>query len=374
MASALFSPIEVGGQSFPNRIAVAPMCQYSAADGSATDWHLQHWMSLAMSGAGMITIEATAVERRGRISHGCLGIYSDDNEAAAARTLAAARRVAAPGARFGIQLAHAGRKASARRPWEGGGPLQAGEDPWQTVAPSALPFGEGWHVPEALDEAGIAGVVVKFVAAAERAARAGFDFVELHGAHGYLMHEFLSPIANQRTDRWGGPLENRMRLILDVARAVRAALPASVMVGARLSATDWMEGGFDIDEAVAVSRALRQVGVAYVCASSGGISPLAKVPATPGYQVPFAERIRRESGVVTRTCGLIDEAEAAESIVREGKADLVALARAFLADPRWAWRAAASLGQPFHPVLQYARSAPTMVKWAAPVERREAAA
>jgi 2,4-dienoyl-CoA reductase-like NADH-dependent reductase (Old Yellow Enzyme family) len=373
MTARLFTPIEIGGLSFRNRIAVAPMCQYSADDGSATDWHIGHWMSLAMSGAGMVTIEATGVERHGRITHGCLGLYSDHNEAAAARALSAARRVAPAGTRFGIQLAHAGRKASTRLPWEGGGPLRSGEDPWQTIGPSAIAFDDGWHVPEALDESGIARVVGSFVAAGKRAERAGFDFVEIHTAHGYLLHEFLSPLSNKRTDRYGGPLENRMRFLLEVARAVRAALPARIMVGARISAHEWTDGGFSVDEAVVVARALKEIGVAYLCASSGGNWAKAKVPTTPLYQVPFAERIRRESGIVTRAVGLIDRPEDAEAIVADGRADLVALARAVLADPRWPWRAAATLGAPFETPPQYARSAPLMAKWASPVEAQAAA-
>jgi len=361
--SALFSPLDVGGMMVPNRIVVAPMCQYSADDGSPTDWHMQHWMTLAMSGVGMVTVEATAVERRGRISHSCLGLYSDDNEAAAARTLTAARRVAAPDTRFGIQLAHAGRKASTQVPWAGGGPLTPNEDPWPTIAPSAVPFADGWGVPVALDEIGIGRVIEKFVAAAKRAERAGFDYVEVHGAHGYLVHEFLSPLANKRTDRWGGPLANRMRLIVEIARAVRAALPASMPVGARLSVTDWVQGGFDIDEAVVVARALKNEGVVYVCCSSGGMSPDAKPPLAPGYLVPFAARIRRQAGVLTRAVGLIDDPLAAEAIVSAGEADLVALGRAILADPRWPWRAAAMLGEPVQPVAQYARCAPLIEQW-----------
>ena len=363
MTSALFSPFTIGEMTVPNRIAVAPMCQYSADDGSATDWHLQHWMMLAMSGAGMITIEATGVERHGRITHGCLGLYSDHNEAAAQRALAAARRVAPHGTRFGIQLAHAGRKASTHLPWQGGGPLRPAEDPWQTVGPSAVPYAPDWHEPAALDESGIQRVITAFANAAERAVRAGFDFVEVHGAHGYLIHSFLSPVANKRTDHWGGSLENRMRLALAVAKAVRAVVPASMPVGARLSATDWVEGGFDIDEAVVVSRALKEAGIAFVCASSGGVAYQAKVPNTPGYQVPFAARIRAEAGIPTRAVGLIDDPHQAEAIVAEGKADLVALARAMLADPRWPWRAAAALGAPLHPVAQYARSASLIGKW-----------
>jgi 2,4-dienoyl-CoA reductase-like NADH-dependent reductase (Old Yellow Enzyme family) len=359
----LFSPITVGDFQLPNRIAIAPMCQYSADDGSATDWHLQHWMGFAISGAAMVTVEATGVERHGRISHGCLGIYSDHNEAAAGRALAAARRLAHPGTRFGIQLNHAGRKASTKRPWEGGGPLGPHDDPWQTVAPSAIPFAQGWHVPAALDEAGIERLIESFVAAAKRAERAGFDFVELHGAHGYLIHEFLSPLSNRRTDRWGGALENRMRLALEVAKAVRAALPARMMVGARLSVTEWVDDGFGPDEAVVVARALKEAGVAYICASSGGNVPHAKIPSDPGYQVPLAERLKREAGVVTRAVGLITEPRQAEAILADGKADMIALARAILADPRWPWRAAGILGAPFHPVPQYARAAPTMAHW-----------
>ena len=374
MTSRLFTPIEIGGLTFPNRIAVSPMCQYSAADGSATDWHLHHWMSLAMSGAGMVTIEATAVERRGRITHGCLGLYSDENEAAAARTLAAARRVAPEGTRFGIQLAHAGRKASVKVPWEGGRSLTADEDAWQTVAPSAIPFDDGWHVPQALDQDGVARVLEAFTHAAKRAERAGFDFVEIHGAHGYLLHEFLSPFVNKRSDEYGGPLQNRMRLVLDVARSVRAALPARMMVGARLSATEWVDGGFSTDEAVIVARALKDIGVAYVCASSGGNLAKAQVPFAPLYQVHLAEKIRREAGIPTRAVGLITEPEQAEAIVAEGKADMVALARAILADPRWPWRAAARLGAPVTTPSQYARAIPTMTKWAAPEEPKRATA
>jgi 2,4-dienoyl-CoA reductase-like NADH-dependent reductase (Old Yellow Enzyme family) len=376
MQARLFSPLNVGGLDLANRIAVAPMCQYSAADGSATDWHMQHWMTLAMSGAGMVTIEATAVERRGRITHACLGLYSEENEAAAKRTLDAARRVAPEGTLFGIQLAHAGRKASNRLPWLGGGPLQAGEDPWQTVGPSSLPFDEGWNVPTPLDAEDIKRLVEAFVEAAKRAERAGFDFVEVHGAHGYLIHEFLSPFSNRRDDEYGGPLENRMRLLLEVANAVRTALPKRMIIGARLSASEWVEGGFSVDEAVVVARALKEAGVAYVCASSGGnyAKALPLVPSTPLYQVPFAERIRREAGIVTRAVGLITEPEEAEGIVAQGKADMVALARAILADPRWPWRTAAILGHEIKTPPQYRRAIPTMTKWAAPVEPKRASA
>jgi 2,4-dienoyl-CoA reductase-like NADH-dependent reductase (Old Yellow Enzyme family) len=364
MTSLLFSPIDVGGMHLPNRIAVPPMCQYSADDGSANDWHLQHWMMLGMSGAGMITIEATGVERRGRITHGCLGLYSDDNEAAIARGVAAARRVSPAGSKFGIQLAHAGRKASTRLQWLGPAPLPPEEDPWPTVAASAVAPADGWPVPEALDEAGIERVITAFAAAASRSVRIGLDFVELHFAHGYLANTFLSPISNKRKDQWGGSLENRMRFALAVARAVRKAMPQEMPLGARLSATDWVDGGFNPDEAVAVSRALKAEGLSFICASSGGVDPSAKVPNTPSYQVPFAERIRRDAGITTRAVGLIDDPFVAEEILAQGKADIVALGRAFLADPRWAWRAAAALGEPFRPVNQYHRAAHLIAQWA----------
>ncbi len=362
MSPDLFSPIRIGGLDFANRIAVAPMCQYSADDGSASDWHLQHWMMLAMTGAAMVTVEMTDVERRGRITHGCLGLYSDHNEAAARRTLEAARTVAAPGAKFGVQLAHAGRKASCQRPWEGGGPLQPGQDPWQTVSASAIPYADGWHTPHALTAAEIETLVEKFVAAAERARRVGFDFIELHSAHGYLLHQFLSPLSNRREDGFGGTLENRLRFPLEIIRRVRAAVP-ELMLGARISATDWVDGGLTVEEGVAVAAAYREAGVAYVCASSGGNSPHQRVPSGPGYQVHLAEAVRKGAGVVSRAVGLIDDPHQADAIIRDGRADMVALARAFLADPRWVWRAGAALGHDVYHVKQYARAADTAKKW-----------
>ena len=340
---ALFAPLALGPVEVPNRIVVAPMCQYSAADGCAGDWHLQHWCTLAMSGAGLVMVEATGVERRGRITHGCLGLYGDDCEASIARALAAARRVAGP-AKFGIQLAHAGRKASTRRPWEGGGTLAAHEDPWPTVSASALPFDAGWHVPEALDEAGLARVVEAFAAAARRAVRIGFDVVELHSAHGYLLHQFLSPLSNRREDDCGGALANRLRFPLRVLAAVREAVPAATALGMRISATDWVAGGWTVDDSVGYLAAARDIGLDYVCVSSAGLVAKADIPLGPGYQVPIAERIRRETGLVTRAVGLITSPRQAEAIVGEGRADQVALARAFLDDPRWGWHAADALG------------------------------
>ncbi|PWJ87111.1 2,4-dienoyl-CoA reductase-like NADH-dependent reductase (Old Yellow Enzyme family) [Mesorhizobium loti] len=362
MTASLFQPITLDGLTFPNRIAVAPMCQYSAEDGSASDWHLYHWMNLAMSGAGMVTVEMTDVERRGRITHGCLGLYSEDNEAAARRTLDAARRVAAPGTKFGSQLAHAGRKASNRKPWEGGGPLQPNEDPWQTVSASAIAYDTGWNVPHALEDEEILQLIERFTDAARRAERAGFDFLELHAAHGYLIFQFLSPLSNQRTDRWGGSLENRMRLVVEIAKAVRKATPR-LMLGARLSVKDWVAGGFDVEDAIEVAKALKDLGVAYLCCSSGGNSPLQKLPTGPGYQVHLAEAVRKGADIPTRAVGLIDDPKQAEAILAEGRADMVALARAFLADPRWGWRAAATFSETIHPAPQLARSVTTMQHW-----------
>ena len=342
--SALFSPFTLGPVTLANRIVVSPMCQYSADDGSATDWHLQHLPALGMGGAGLVMTEATHVERRGRITHGCLGLYSDANEAALSRALATARRFAPPGTRFGIQLAHAGRKGSVTRPWEGGRPLRADEDPWKTVAPSALPFAEGWATPQALDEGGIERVVEAFVSAAKRAARIGFDVVELHAGHGYLLHQFLSPISNQRDDRWGGTPENRARLLLTIAERVREVVSRDIALGVRLTTTDWADDGVQTDDAVDVSRALKHLGFDYVCATGGFVVPPSGIPFGPGYQVHLAERIKREAGIATRAVGGISDPHQAEKIIAENRVDLVALATAFLADPRWGWRAADALG------------------------------
>lgn len=356
MTQPLFSPLTLGPLRFNNRIVVAPMCQYSADDGSATDWHLQHLMQLAYSGAAMITVEATAVERRGRITHGCLGLYSDANEAALERVLSAARRVAPPGTIFGIQLAHAGRKASSQRPWEGRESLSESEDPWPTVAPSAIAFGDGWHRPQALDEAGMTRIEEAFVQAAKRALRLGFEVIELHGAHGYLLHEFLSPLCNRREDQYGGRLENRMRFPLRIARAVMDAVADRAVIGARITGTDWVDEGFSLDQAVTFAGELKSMGLGYVCVSSGGAVPHARVPVEPGYQVHLAERIRRETGIVTRAVGMIAAPEQANAIVADSRADLVAMARAFLDDPRWGWHAAEKLGEEVPLPPQYERA------------------
>jgi 2,4-dienoyl-CoA reductase-like NADH-dependent reductase (Old Yellow Enzyme family) len=357
MASLLFEPIAIGAVQLPNRLVVAPMCQYSASDGSATDWHLQHLSQLAYSGAGLVVVEATAVERRGRITHACLGLYSDDNEATLERALHTARRLGGP-TKFGIQLAHAGRKASTHRPWDGGAPLRPNEDPWQTVSSSATPFGEAWHVPHALTRDEIDATVAAFVRSAERAARIGFDVIEIHSAHGYLLHEFLSPLANTRTDDYGVSLENRLRLPLAVIRAVRAAAPRTVAIGLRISGTDWIDGGWDVAQSIAYVRAAKELGIAYVCVSSGGIRAKITIPVAPNYQVPLAHEIRQATGVTTRAVGLITDPRQAEQILAAGSADMVALARAFLDDPRWGWRAADVLGAKTHfpPPYHLARS------------------
>lgn len=343
MTSHLFSPMQIGEVSLNNRIAVAPMCQYSANDGCASDWHVMNLMQLGVSGAGLIMLEATAVQRHGRITHGCLGLYNDDNDAALARVMASARAVSAPGTRWGIQLSHAGRKASAQRPWEGRGALPANEEPWQTEAPSALPFADGWHTPRAMTKDDIARVRDAFVAAAQRAARIGFDVVEIHAAHGYLLHQFLSPISNQRDDEYGGSLENRMRLPLEIARAVRAVLPRHVALGFRVTGTDWRPDGIDLDEAVALTHALKALGVGYVCATSGALAA-ATIPVEPGYQVHLAAELKKRTGMVTRAVGLITNAQQAEAILAAEQADCIALGRAFIDDPRWPWHAAEALG------------------------------
>ena len=353
----LFDPLPLGPITLPNRIAVSPMCQYSADDGSATDWHLQHLMQLGMSGAGLVMVEATGVDRVGRITAGCLGLYSDANEAALGRALGAARKVAPPGTRFGIQIGHAGRKASAQRPWEGGKALSAAEGAWQTVAPSAIPFWPDAPVPAALDQAGMERVVAAFRQAAERAVRLGFDVVELHMAHGYLLQQFITPLANKRTDAYGGSPQARMRFPLEVTKAVRAALPAGTVLGARINGTDWADGGLGADDAVFQATQLKAAGVDYVCVSGGGAVLQMKVPLSPGYQVPFATKVKAETGIVTRAVGLIVEPAQAEAIVGSGQADCVALARAILDNPRWVWHAAERLGAKIAYPPQYARAA-----------------
>ena len=354
--SHLFTPFSLGPLQLKNRIAIAPMCQYSAVDGAATDWHMLHLGHLALSGAGLLMTEAAAVEPIGRITPSDLGLYSDATEAALRPVLAAIRHYSP--IPVAIQLAHAGRKASSALPWHGGQVLSAADGGWQTVAPSALPHGVGEIAPLALDVTGIQRIVDAFVSSAQRAHALGFDAIELHAAHGYLLHEFLSPIANQRTDEFGGSLVNRMRFPLAVFDAVRAAVPESMPVGVRISATDWVDGGWDIEQSVVLSRELAQRGCAFMHVSSGGISPLQKIAVGPNYQVPFAARIRAEVAIPVIAVGMITEAQQAEKILVDGNADMIALARAILYDPRWPWHAAAELGAQVDAPPQYWRSQP----------------
>lgn len=358
--SHLFQPVSLDGLTLENRIVIAPMCQYSADEGAATDWHLIHLGNLALSGAGLLIVEATAVEPEGRISPADLGLWSDRTEEALGRVLRAVRKWSP--IPVAIQLAHAGRKASTRAPWEGGKQIAAGDGGWRTVAPSALPFAATDDAPMALDRAGLQRVKEAFAASAVRAHRLGFCAVELHAAHGYLLHEFLSPLSNRRDDSYGGSLENRMRFPLEVFEAIRAAVPAGIPVGIRVSATDWAEGGWDLDQTAALAHKLEERGAAYIHVSSGGLTSAQKIAAGPGYQVPFAERLKRETKLPVIAVGLITEARQAEEIVASGKADLVALARGVLYDPRWPWHAAAELGAQAHAPNQYLRSQPPTLK------------
>ena len=358
--SALFSPIQLRGLALANRIMVAPMCQYSAENGEANDWHFVHIGSLALSGAAMFCIEATAVEAVGRITPGCLGLWNDATEEALKPIMASVRKRSKVA--VAMQLAHAGRKASSHTPWDGGQLIPTSEGGWQPVAPSALPHKESEAAPLALDDAGLARVREAFVAATKRAMRLGIDALELHCAHGYLLHEFLSPISNQRTDQYGGSLQNRMRFPCEVFDAVRAAFPENKPVGVKISATDWVEGGWDLPQSIAFSKELKTRGVDWIDASSGGVSPLQKIPLHPGYQVPFAQAIKEATSVTTMAVGLITEAKQAEEIVASGKADMVALARGMLYDPRWGWHAAAELGGHVEAPPQYWRSQPATQK------------
>ena len=358
--STLFSPIRLRDLALPNRIMVAPMCQYSAENGEANDWHFTHINSLALSGAAMFCIEATHVEAIGRITPGCLGLWNDATEAALKPILASVRKFSKIA--VAMQLAHAGRKGSSHKPWDGGQqiPLEGGG--WQTEGPSDVPHKEGELPPRALDAQGLQRVRQAFVDAAGRAMRLNIDAIEVHSAHGYLLHQFLSPIANKRTDQYGGSLQNRMRYPLEVFDAVRAVVPAGKPVGVKVSATDWVEGGWDIEQTIEFARELKKRGVDWVDVSSAGVSPSQKIPLSPGYQVPFAEAVKKATGVTTMAVGLITEARQAEDIVASGKADMVALARGMLYDPRWAWHAAAELGGQVSVPPPYWRSQPSSHK------------
>jgi len=355
MTTPLFSPFQLRSVVFPNRIGVSPMCEYSSEDGFANDWHLVHLGARAQGGAGLVMIEASAVTPEGRISIGDLGIWKDEHIEKLAQIV---RFIHSQGSRAGIQLAHAGRKGSMTVPFGGEQLLTPEQGRWQTIAPSAIPFSESYSVPKALEEPEIAGVVSAFASAAKRADAAGFDFVEIHGAHGYLLHEFVSPLSNKRTDQYGGRFENRIRLPLEVVIAVRASWPERLPLFMRISATDWAEGGWTPEESVELAKNLRKKGVDLVDVSSGGLVPHAKIPAAPGFQVPFAERVRREAEIATAAVGLITEPTQANHIIETGQADLVLLAREMLRDPYWPLHAAESLGEAVSWPVQYLRAAP----------------
>jgi 2,4-dienoyl-CoA reductase-like NADH-dependent reductase (Old Yellow Enzyme family) len=366
MSHPLFSPFQLRSVTFANRIGVSPMCQYSSQDGFATDWHLVHLGARAQGGAGLVILEAAAVTPEGRISSGDLGIWKDEHIPALQRI---AQFIHSQGSRAGIQLAHAGRKGSMTPPFTGERLLLPAEGGWQPVASSAIAFSPTYAVPQALDQAGIDATIEAFRQAARRALSAGFDFVEIHAAHGYLLHEFLSPLANQRTDTYGGSFENRTRLILQVVDAVRAEWPAHMPLLIRISATDWADGGWNIDESVRLAHLLRDHGVDLIDVSSGGQVPHAQIPVGPGFQVPFAARIRREANIPTAAVGMITDPAQANEIVDRGEADLVFLARELLRDPYWPVHAAQTLNDAAPWPVQYLRAAPAHSTARTPVSR-----
>ena len=349
----LFSPLQIGNMKVRNRIMISPMCEYSAVDGLPNDWHLVHLGSRAVGGAGLVFCEATSVSPEGRISPGDTGLWNDAQRDAWAPI---ARFITAQGAIAGMQLAHAGRKASTAAPWLGGQPLTAEQGAWTTVAPSAIAFDAGYTVPVALDAEGIDTVIADFRAAAVRASDAGFGAIEIHAAHGYLLHQFLSPLSNRRDDDYGGSLAGRARLLRETVAAVREVWPQPRPLLVRLSATDWVDGGWDIEECIALARWLKEDGIDLIDCSSGGTAAHAKVAIGPGYQVPFAARIRREAGIATAAVGLITDARQAEAILQRGDADLIAIARESLRDPYFPRRAARELGVTIEPPLQYQRA------------------
>lgn len=352
----LFTPFPVGELELKNRIVIAPMCQYSSDDGNANDWHTIHLGHLALSGAGLLITEATAVNPVGRISPRDLGLYSDENESSLTEVVRSVRKYS--DIPLGIQLSHAGRKASTQVPWEGRSVVEPDAGGWATVAPSAIPFSPEDPAPAEMDRVQIEQLILDFKEATQRAARIGFDLIEIHAAHGYLLHQFLSPLSNKRSDEFGGSLENRMRFPLEVFRVMREAFPADRPIGVRISATDWVDGGWDIEQSITFSRALAEAGCAYIHVSSGGLSPLQKIVVGPGYQVGFAAAVKDAVDIPVIAVGLITDPHQAEKVITEGSADLVALARAMLYNPRWPWHAAAELGAGVDAPPQYWRSAP----------------
>jgi len=337
----LLTPLTLRGLTLKNRIVMSPMCQYIAKEGMASDWHLVHLGSRAVGGTGLIFVEATAVSRNGRITPGCLGLWNDDQIAPLKRIVDFAHQ---QGSHIGIQLAHAGRKASCDVPWQGGKQLTSEPEAWTCIAPSPLPFNPGETVPEALSEEGIQHSIAEFRAAVQRAIQAGFDTLEIHSAHGYLLHEFLSPLSNQRTDHYGGSLENRMRFLVEVVTAARDSMPASMPLFVRISGTDWVDGGWDITQSVVLAHKLKELGVDAMDVSSGGNVPQAQIPVGKEYQVPLARQIRHETGLITGAVGLITEPAEANDIVSRGDADLIFLGRQLLREPYWAERAMTEMG------------------------------
>ena len=369
MTSALFTPITLRGLTLKNRIAVSPMCQYISDEGNANDWHLMHYGSMALGAGGLVTVEATNVNMTGRITHKCATLCTDENEASWKRIVDFAKKFGT--AAIGIELAHAGRKSSTLPPAQGGKPLKPEEGAWETVAPSALPFGD-WHTPRALTKADLPKLVDDFVASVQRAERAGFELIEFHAGHGYLIHQFLSALSNNRTDEYGGSLENRMRFPLEVFAAMREAWPKDKPMGARLSVTDWVEGGLDMAQSLRFAHELKKLGCDFVDVSSGALDPRQQVPFGPGYHVAFAEQMKREVGMTTMVVGLITDARQAEEIVAGGKADIVVLGRGVMFDPRWSWHAAEELGVELKYAPKMFPAHPSLRPWVFPNPKKTA--
>ena len=351
----LFTPIKIGSLEISNRIVIAPMCQYSAVDGVMTDWHTQHLMQLGYSGAGLVMVEATAVERSGRITHHCAGLYNEFCATSLKETLAKAKTVASPNTCFGIQLSHAGRKASTQRPWEGRKNLTDEENPWPTLSASSIPFDNGWHIPYSMTKKDMDRIKKKFVEAALKSIQIGFDLIELHGTHGYLLHQFLSSISNKRNDEYGGSIENRMRFPLEVFSAVKEVLPEGFPIGFRITGTEWEKNGINENEAITFAQKLQKIGCHYLCVSSGGNTPNPKIPIGPHYQVHLAKMMKENTDMVIRTVGMITDPIRANDILEDQDADMIAIARAFLSNPRWVWEAARSLQYDISVPPQYAR-------------------
>jgi len=369
MDNQLFTPFTLRSVTFSNRVVVPPLCQYSSDNGIASDWHMQHLPGFAISGAGLVVFEMTDVEPIGRITPYCAGLWSDAQEEALARVIASCRKYGQ--AKLGIQIAHAGRKASCSEPWKGGKYLPPAQGGWQTIAPSAIPFGDGYAAPRAMVREDFDRVLEAFVSATRRAARLGFDSCEMHGAHGYLLSSFFSPLANRREDEYGGSLENRMRFPLQVFRAMREVWPAEKPLGVRLSCIDWAEGGTTIEDTIVFAKALKAAGCDFICCSSGGVAASAPPSVGPGYQVEFAARIRRDVGIPTRAVGMIFTGKQADAIVAEGKADFVAVGRGYIDDPRWAWHAGDELGVMAPLALQADRARnPGWLKYKLEAQRR----